>query len=147
MLITEWDAADDGQSHEYNVLNNEVAAALETIGLETVDAILWGQGESNAHSDPAAYKSVFLQVAANMGAETWGHNAPILVMELPQNTDLSAMNAVHSQWDETEPAHIVTAHSDGLSVDSSGVHFTGEALQEMGYVRMWDAWQRVLASK
>ena len=143
MLITHWDSSDDGERHEYDVLDNATTNALATIGLTKVDVILWGQGESNELDDPEDYKEVFLSIVENFGAEPWGVGVPILVMELPQDTRFSDMNAVHSNWDEMPPAHLVTAHSDGLAVDGSGVHFTGASLVTMGRERMWDAWERV----
>lgn len=140
--VVEWTTSYVTTDH-FAFLANEVTQALLTPELADVTSddiiCLWGQGEQDAGMSTSTYRSHFYSVISRYKAEAWWSNrTPFLCIELPHDTAYATQNALHSNHHRYGIANILTVPTDGLGVDSSGVHYTGEGLQGIGYNRCFD---------
>lgn len=143
--IDKWLASAGPEADQFGNLNNKVTQAFltpELAGVTKADVVLWQQGETDNMIGFAAYCSMFYEVYGRFTSAPWfDDRRPFICGELPHGTIYEVRNDLHSNHDKMGRRSIVTAYSTGLAVDSSDVHYTGAALQEMGYNRFYSAYK------
>jgi hypothetical protein len=138
-------------SDQFAFLSNEVSQALALTpalaGKTKADVCLWLQGEQDAGMVVSTYRSHFATVYARFTGAAWfDQQRPFICGELPLGTVYATQNALHSNHHRYGRMHVLTASSVNLDVDSSGVHYTGASLQELGYNRFANAYFEHLAN-
>lgn len=124
-------------------LDNEVQQALGTIsGKTSADLVLFHQGEADATMPVNTYRSRFYQVYNRFKATSWFDQEKAFICgELADGTIYDTQNALHSTHSTRGNRSIITALTKELALDNnSGVHFSGQSLQTMGYERYANAW-------
>lgn len=134
-------------------LDGHVTDALQTpemAGKTHADVVLWHQGENDTDAGgntTSNYRTQFIEVYNRFRFSDWcGTNTPFISGELAKNTNFDDRNDVISNLHRSNLPYVITAKSDDLQIDSSGNHFTGAALKELGYNRYFDAYLRFLLS-
>lgn len=132
-------------STRYAAIRAKVSAALassELTGKTTVDAIHWQQGEEDALThDFETYYGKFQTLIAQFRAETWAtEQTPILVGAPSQQLHSRYQpKAAMRQFCNKDDSFALWINSAGLET-SDNTHYTGSALFEMGWDRMFQAW-------
>lgn len=132
-------------------LTGKVAAALTTpelAGKVKADVVLWQQGEQDAGMAASAYRAEFYSMYARFKAASWfDQDRPFITGALAEGTIYDTQNVFLGEQYRYGVTSIVTASSAGLGLDSSGIHFTGAALEDLGYNRYFAAYSSWLANR
>lgn len=140
--ITEW--MDTGvSSTRYLALTTKVLAALATTELSavtTVDMIHWQQLEEDFEETFQLYYSQFQTLIAQFRAEPWVIDTTPIMAGGP--------SALHERYEpkraqrhfcNKNDAFTMWINSAGLETEGDLTHFSGDALWEMGYYRVYAA--------
>lgn len=105
----------------------------------TLAGIIWHQGESNAHTDPALYKKRVRTVFEGLRRELGIPDLPIVAGEISENCapkweiskTADKINAVYYELEKELP-NLAIASSKGLTLKDDGIHFSSVSLREFG---------------
>lgn len=141
--IDEW-VATGPASARYAALKAKVEAALATpewAGITTPEVVLiWAQGEEDYQIDFATHLANLETLVAQFRAETWFPAAtPILMAEMSPLHNRYPPQAAIRRMGTAGDAWVVSVTSGGLALEDSS-HWTGDALWEFGYHRMYAAY-------
>ena len=105
----------------------------------TLAGIIWHQGESNAHTDPALYKKRVRTVFEGLRRELGMPDLPIVAGEISEicapkweiSKTADKINAVYYELEKELP-NLAVASSKGLTLKDDGIHFNSVSLREFG---------------
>lgn len=109
---------------------------FDTLGIETVDGFIWGQGESDGSSGFSLtyYQTSFETLKSQLRALPYiTRTMPITVLEMPPQPSASVTNAyIMDTLPYDSDPHTSVTRTKGLQIGADTLHWTGTAMGLIG---------------
>lgn len=136
-------------SLEGEITNAFLETEMTSISKTQVDLMvcLVGAADSDVNGyNEATFAAEWIEVYDRFRGASWfPRNTPSILCELPDEPDYGDRNDFLSDPHNYGLDYVTVAKASDLAVDSSGVHYTGASLRELGYNRAYDALMRLFA--